>query len=437
MSRSMSIVLLAAGKGTRMRSAIPKVLHPIAGEPLLAHALRSTDGIAPAKVVVVTSEGADAVAAAALKARPDAEIAIQREQRGTGDAVMAAKEALAGFDGDAIALFADTPLLKTETFERVAAARDDADVVVLGFDTPAPGRYGRLVTAGDGTLEAIVEAADATPEQLEITLCNSGIIAADAQVLFGLLEKVEPKNAQGEYYLTDVVGLARDAGLTARVVLCDEEETLGVNTRVDLAKAEGVFQARKRVEAMTAGVTLSDPETVYFASDTEIAQDVVIGPNVVFGPGVRIETLGAGASVGPFARLRGGCEIGDGSKIGNFVEMKNADLAEGVKASHLSYVGDASVGEAANIGAGTITCNYDGVMKHRTEIGARAFIGSNSSLVAPVRIGEEALTGSGSVVTEDVPDGALAIGRAKQRTIADAARRLMERLRALKAKRDT
>jgi len=419
MSRSMSIVLLAAGKGTRMRSAISKVLHPIAGEPLLAHALRSTDGIAPAKVVVVTSEGADAVAAAALKARPDAEIAIQREQRGTGDAVMAAKEALAGFDGDAIALFADTPLLKTETFERVAAARDDADVVVLGFDTPAPGRYGRLVTAGDGTLEAIVEAADATPEQLEITLCNSGIIAADAQVLFGLLEKVEPKNAQGEYYLTDVVGLARDAGLTARVVLCDEEETLGVNTRVDLAKAEGVFQARKRVEAMTAGVTLSDPETVYFASDTEIAQDVVIGPNVVFGPGVRIETgakvlgfchieqtvLGAGASVGPFARLRGGCEIGDGSKIGNFVEMKNADLAEGVKASHLSYVGDASVGEAANIGAGTITCNYDGVMKHRTEIGARAFIGSNSSLVAPVRIGEEALTGSGSVVTEDVPRG--------------------------------
>jgi len=216
MSRSMAIILLAAGKGTRMRSSLPKVLHPIAGEPLLAHALRSADRIVPERVVVVTSEGAEAVAAAALKARPDAQIAIQREQRGTGDAVMAAREALAGYEGDAIALFADTPLLKAETFKRIAAARDDADVVVLGFDTPAPGRYGRLLTAADGALEAIVEAADATPKQLEITLCNSGIIAADAQVLFGLLEKVEPKNAQGEYYLTDVVGLAREAGLTAR-----------------------------------------------------------------------------------------------------------------------------------------------------------------------------------------------------------------------------
>lgn len=450
MSRPTSIILLAAGKGTRMRSNMPKVLHPIAGLPLLHHALQSTHEVKPERVVVITSPGADAVAEAALKARPDAKLAVQEQQNGTGDAVKAARDALEGFEGDAVVLFADTPLLKPETFSRVTAARNDVDVVVLGFDTPNPGRYGRLILSDDGGLDKIVEAADATPDELAVTLCNSGIIAADAKTLFELLDKTEPKNAQGEYYLTDVVGLARDARLSAGVVLCDEEETLGVNTRADLAAAEGVFQSRKRAEAMAGGVTLSDPDSVYFSADTEIAQDVTIGPNTLFGPGVKIESgakvlgfahiekthIKANASVGPFVRFRGGTEIGDSSKIGNFVEIKGAQLAKGVKSAHLTYLGDAKIGEDANIGAGTITCNYDGVMKHQTEIGARAFIGSNSALVAPVKIGEGAVTGSGSVITQDVPEGAIGIERSPQKNILGGALRLMERLLEMKAKRD-
>lgn len=390
------------------------------------------------------------MAKAALNARPDAVIAVQENQNGTGDAVKSAAAALADFEGDAVALFADTPLLKAETFSRVAAARDDADVVVLGFETPEPARYGRLVRGADGSLDRIVEAADATPEELAINLCNSGIIAADAKTLFDLLDKTEPKNAQGEYYLTDVVGLAKAAGLKTSVVLCEEQETLGVNTRADLARAEAVFQDRKRAEAMEKGVTLSDPASVYFSADTEIEQDVVIGPHTMFGHGVKIESgakvlgfahientlIKSGASVGPFVRFRGGTEIGAHSKIGNFVEMKSANLASGVKAAHLSYLGDAEIGEAANIGAGTITCNYDGVMKHKTEIAANAFIGSNSALVAPVSIGADAVIGSGSVITEDVPEGTLAIARGRQRNILNGARNLMERLRGIKAERD-
>ena len=444
-----AVILLAAGQGTRMRSDLPKVLHPLAGAPLLHHAMHAASGLEPERLVVVTGHGAEAVAEAARAFDPTVAIAHQAEQKGTGHAVLQAAPALDGFEGDAFVLYADTPLLGADTLARMGEARrTGADVVVLGFHAAEPGAYGRLVLAGDGSLEAIVEAREASPEQLRGDFCNSGVLAADAATLLSLLAEVRADNAKGEYYLTDVVALARARGLRAAAIACAEAETLGVNSRADLAAAEAAFQARARAEALGNGVTLVAPHTVFFAHDTHLGRDVTLGPNVVFGPGVTVETgatihafchlegshVSAGAAVGPFARLRPGAEIAEDARIGNFVEIKNALVAQGAKVNHLAYVGDAEIGERANIGAGTITCNYDGVMKHRTRIGPRAFIGSNTALVAPVSVGADALVGAGSTVTEDVPAGALALARARQQTKPGLAIKLVERLRAAKRK---
>lgn len=446
----VAVILLAAGQGSRMNSDLPKVLHPLGGAPLIAHALATARAIEPARVVVVTGHGGDAVAQAVAGGGTDPRIRIahQPQQLGTAHAALQAAEALAGFAGDSIVLYGDTPFIRPGTIEAMLQARAaGAAVVVLGFEAADPGGYGRLILTPDGDLDAIVEAREATTAQRALTLCNSGVIAADAATLFALLAEVRNHNAKGEYYLTDVVGLARARRMTATVITCPEAETLGVNSRADLAAAEAAFQSRARAEAMANGATLTDPATVWFAQDTVIGRDVLIAPGVVFGPGVSVESgatihafchledchISRGAQVGPFARLRGGAELAEDVRVGNFVEIKNAVVAEGAKMMHLSYIGDADVGARANIGAGAITCNYDGVFKHRTEIGAQAFIGSNAALVAPVRIGAEALVAAGSVITEDVPDGALALARGRQVVKPGLARRLREKLKALKA----
>ncbi|WP_179378433.1 bifunctional UDP-N-acetylglucosamine diphosphorylase/glucosamine-1-phosphate N-acetyltransferase GlmU [Jannaschia marina] len=447
--RQTALIVLAAGQGSRMKSDLPKVLHAVAHAPLLIHAWRSGERLAPARTVIVAGHGGDAVESAARAHDPGVAVVRQTEQLGTAHAVAQARAALDGFAGDAFVLYGDTPFIAPETLEKMRAAREDgADVVVLGFEAAEPGRYGRLVAEGD-RLERIVEAKDATPAELAITLCNSGVVAADAETLFDLIEQVGNDNAAGEYYLTDIVALARAGRMSARVVVCAEAETMGVNTRMDLAAAEAAFQAGKRAEAMANGATLTAPETVFFAHDTMLGRDVVVEPHVVFGPGVTVESgatlrafshlegchVSEGCTIGPYARLRPGAELDRGVRVGNFVEVKAAQVAEGAKLNHLSYIGDARVGARANIGAGTITCNYDGVFKHRTDIGADAFIGSNSALVAPVRVGAGAMTGSGSVVTQDVPDGALALGRSKQVNKDGFATRLMAKLRAAKARK--
>ena len=444
----LSLVILAAGQGSRMNSDLPKVLHPLGGVPLLAHALRTAEAMEPDRILVITGHGSAAVEKATRTLNPDALCLHQTEQLGTAHAVGQARAALEGVRGDAIVLYGDTPFVRPETLEAMREARARHAVVVLGFEAADPGRYGRLVGQGE-VLERIVEFKDATEAERAIRLCNSGVLCADTGLLMELIAEVGNHNAAGEYYLTDVVELARARGLSAGMVLCDEAETLGINTRAELAAAEAAFQAMARAEALENGVTLQAPESVFFSLDTVIGRDAIIGPNVVFGPGVTIESgaeirafchlegchVSRGAVVGPFARLRPGAELAEDVRVGNFVEIKNAILDEGAKVNHLSYIGDAHIGEAANIGAGTVTCNYDGVMKHRTEIGARAFIGSDTMLVAPVRVGAEAMTGSGSVITSDVPDGALALGRARQEVKPGLARRLMERARALKARK--
>ncbi len=444
-SRAVAVVILAAGKGTRMRSDLPKALHPIAGAPMLHHAMRAALSLAPARLAVVVGHGGSAVAQAARALAPDAAICEQSQQLGTGHAVRCAADALAGFAGDVVVLFADTPFISAETLARMQAARAaGADIVALGFEAAEPGGYGRMVTGPDATLEAIVEARDASEAERAIRTCNSGLIAADAATLLRLLAGLGRDNAKGEYYLTDIVALARAEGLTARVVRCDEAETLGINDRVDLAAAEAAFQARARRTAMLAGATMVAPETVFLSWDTAIGRDVTIGPNVVLGPGVEIADgaeihafshlegcrVGPGARVGPFARLRPGAELADGARVGNFVEVKNAVIGAGAKANHLTYVGDAEVGPGANLGAGTITCNYDGFAKHRTEIGPGAFVGVNTALVAPVSIGENAYVGTGTVVTRDVPAEALAIARTQQTNREGYAPRLRARLKS-------
>ncbi|MFN4173066.1 MAG: bifunctional UDP-N-acetylglucosamine diphosphorylase/glucosamine-1-phosphate N-acetyltransferase GlmU, partial [Pseudorhodobacter sp.] len=417
----VSLIVLAAGQGTRMNSDLPKVLHRLGAAPILHHALAAGRVLDPERIVVVAGHGAADVAKAARGFDDRVEIVEQAEQLGTGHAVAQAVPLLAGATGDVIVLYGDTPFVRSETLEAMLAARAAHSVVVLGFEAADPGRYGRLVTRGEG-LERIVEWKDATPEERAITLCNSGVICASSELMRDLVGQIGNRNAAGEYYLTDIVGLARAAGHSAGVVLCDEAETLGINTRAELARAESAFQSRMRSLALEEGVTLTAPDTVFFALDTFIGRDAVIGPNVVFGPGVTIESgaeirafchlegchVSRGATVGPFARLRPGAELAEDVHVGNFVEIKNAVLDEGVKVGHLTYLGDAHIGEQTNIGAGTVTCNYDGVMKHRTEIGARAFIGSNTMLVAPVTIGRDAMTASGSVISQDVPAVALA-----------------------------
>jgi bifunctional UDP-N-acetylglucosamine pyrophosphorylase/glucosamine-1-phosphate N-acetyltransferase len=442
-----AIIILAAGQGTRMNSDLPKVLHPLGAAPLIAHALAAAATVEPERLLVVTGHEAAHVAMAAAGFAPEAEVVVQEPQSGTGHAVAAALPALAGFEGRVLVLYGDTPFIRPETLAEILKAK--AEVVVLGFEAAEPGRYGRLVT-GAGGLERIVEFNDASDAERAITLCNSGVICADAALLARLVSGLSNDNAAGEFYLTDIVAAARAEGRALAVVTCPEAETLGINSRAELAAAEALFQASARAEALDNGVTLSAPETVFFALDTHIGRDAIIGPNVVFGPGVTIESgaevrafchlegchISRGATVGPFARLRPGTELAEDVHVGNFVEIKNAILDEGVKVGHLSYLGDAHVGERANIGAGTVTCNYDGVMKHHTEIGAHAFIGSDTMLVAPVRVGDGALTGSGSVITEDVPPGAVAVGRARQINKPGLAAKLFARLREQKARRN-
>ncbi len=445
---SFAVVVLAAGKGTRMISELPKVLHILAGAPLLEHALANAYDLEPERVVVVTGQGAEDVERTAIEFRPETLIAHQSEQLGTAHAVRMAIPHLDGFEGPVVVLYGDTPLVQPETLRAMLdEIAGGADLTVLGFEATDPGGYGRLVIGDAGDLSRIVEAKDATPEERAIALCNSGVMALDAGTLRALISRVGNENAKREYYLTDLVGHAVSGGLRATVITCPEAETIGVNSRSDLSEAERLFQAAARARALGNGTTLVDPSTVWFARDTTIGRDVWIGPNVYFGPGVTVESgatihpfchlegchISNGAQVGPFARLRPGAELAENVRIGNFVEVKNAVLGEGAKANHLAYLGDASIGERSNIGAGTIFCNYDGVFKHRTEIGAGAFIGSNAALVAPVRVGAEAIVAAGSVITEDVPDGALALARGRQETKPGLARRIMSRLRSLKA----
>ena len=444
---SIALVILAAGKGTRMNSDLPKVLHEIAGAPLLVHAMKSGASLSPEKTVVVAGHGFEAVKKAAQDWDENAEVVHQKEQNGTGHAVMVTREALAGFEGDVMVLYGDTPFVQPETLERMVTARGDHAIVVLGFNDDTSEKYGRLVMEGD-TLAAITEYKDADDATRAIDFMNSGVMLVKADVLFDLLDDTNSENASGEYYLTDIVEVARNKGLTSTAISCDVSETMGVNSRAHLAEAEAAFQARARAEAMDDGVTLVDHATVFLAHDTVIGRDTVIEPNVYFGPDVTVETgahirafshlegahVSRGGVIGPYARLRPGAELAEDVKIGNFVEVKNAQIDEGAKVNHLSYVGDAHVGEKANIGAGTITCNYDGVMKHKTTIGKNAFIGSNTMLVAPVTIGDEAMTASGSVITKNVGDGALALARAEQIEKPGMARKLFEMLRAKKAK---
>jgi len=443
----VSLIVLAAGQGTRMQSDLPKVMHEIGGAPLFAHALAGGRALELDRTVLVAGHGFEMVEKAARALDDEIIVARQDEQLGTAHAVAQAADALAGVDGDAVVLYGDTPFIRPETLEAMAQARENgADVVVLGFEAAEPGRYGRLVVE-DGALARIVEFKDASEAERAITLCNSGVVMAEAALLFDLVGAVGNDNAAGEYYLPDIVEIANARGLRAVAVSCAEAETLGINTRAELATAEALFQARAREEALENGVTLIAPETVYFAQDTFIGRDAVIEPNVVFGPGVTVETgarirafshlegchVSRDAVVGPYARLRPGAELAAGAKVGNFVEIKNAEIAEGAKVNHLSYIGDAFVGEAANIGAGTITCNYDGVFKHHSHIGAHSFIGSNTMLVAPVSVGDGAMTATGSVITRDIPAGAMAVARAKMEIKDGFWTRMYAKLKAKKA----
>lgn len=444
----IAVVVLAAGYGTRMKSSLPKVMHPIAGRPMIRHLLASLEALAPEKLVVVVGEEMEQVA----RAVAPWPTAVQRERLGTGHAVLAARSIVEGHQGDVLIVYGDTPLLSAETLERMLAARRSErhpSVVVLGFRPSDPGAYGRLVVSEDGMLEAIVEAKDAAPGQLAIGLCNSGVMAVDGTHLFRLLDRVGNGNAKGEYYLTDIVGLARSDGLTCAVVEGSEDELIGVNSRAELAVAERLVQDGLRARALDGGVTMTDPQTVYFSFDTRLGRDVVVGPFVVFAPGVDVGdgvdirgychlegvSIADGAQIGPFARLRPGASIARGAHIGNFVEIKNATVEEGAKVNHLTYIGDARVGAGANVGAGTITCNYDGFFKEHTDIGAGAFIGSNSSLVAPVKIGDGAIIGAGSVVTRDVAAHSLVVTRGPHVEKEGWAGRFRDRRRAEKAAR--
>ena len=445
--RSIAAIILAAGKGTRMQSDLHKVLHPVAGRPMLLHLVDSVAALAPDRSVVVVGAGRQQVEAAV--APLGIGTAHQAQQLGTGHAVAQAEAALDGFDGDVLVLYGDVPLVSTATMRRMLDrlhGEDAPATVVLGFRPADPGAYGRIIAEGDHIVK-MVEFKDATAEERAQTLCNSGLMAVRSSDLFALLARVGNDNAAGEYYLPDVVMLAAADGLASAVIETDAAEVAGVNSRAELAGIEAAWQATRRARAMAEGATLVAPETVWFAHDTQIGRDVVIEPNVVFGPGVRIAdgvtirafshlegaTVGEGAEIGPYARLRPGAVLEAQAKVGNFVEMKNAVLGRGAKANHLTYLGDAEVGAGANIGAGTITCNYNGFLKNRTRIGEGAFVGSNSALVAPVTIGAGAIVAAGSVITRDVEPDALAVARGSQEVRPGWAARFRENMAALKA----
>jgi bifunctional UDP-N-acetylglucosamine pyrophosphorylase/glucosamine-1-phosphate N-acetyltransferase len=421
---SIAIVVLAAGKGTRMKSDLPKVLHRAGGRSLLGHVLDAAKAMAPSRAVVVTGPDMPGVEVEARQAIPGATIVVQHERKGTGHAVMQAEAPLKGFSGTVVVLYGDAPLVQPDSLSALAGT--GKAMAVLGFVAADPAGYGRLILNGDGNVVAIREQLDASPEERKISLCNSGIIAIESELLWRLLPRIGTANAKGEIYLTDLVELAAADGHQVGLVTCPEAEVAGVNDRMQLAGIERALQSCYRRQHMLGGATLVAPETVFFAADTVVGRDVVIEPNVTFGPGVTIgdnvrihsfchiegTTIADGARIGPFARLRPGAEIGVDAHIGNFVEVKKATIGKGAKANHLSYIGDARVGPGSNIGAGTITCNYDGFEKHLTQIGANVFVGSNTALVAPVQVGDGANIAAGSVITKDVPADALAMTRA-------------------------
>ena len=443
-------IILAAGQGTRMKSSLPKVLHKVGGRAMVDWSIDLARQVGCEKIIVVISKTSDELRGHIIDQLGQEAIAVQDPPLGTGHAVQAAEEAMAGFAGDLVVLYGDTPLIPASAIEALfGEIEGGADVGVLGFEAAEPGAYGRLIVDSEGNLDAIVEAKEASPEQLAVRTCNSGVMAASAEKMFELLGKVTNDNAKGEYYLTDIVHLARETGGSAKAVFCEEDDVLGVNSKVELAQAEAVFQAKRRGELLSEGVTMIDPSTVWLSFDTEIAADVEIEPNVVFAPGVKVERgacirgfshlegahVGPDCVVGPQARLRQGAVLEGSNKVGNFVEVKKTRMGKGAKANHLSYLGDGDVGEDVNIGAGTIFCNYDGFFKYETRIEARAFIGSNSALVAPVTIGQGAFVGSGSVVTKDVSPDALAVGRGRQTEIDGWATSFRDKQSAKKAKK--
>ncbi|NOJ43108.1 bifunctional UDP-N-acetylglucosamine diphosphorylase/glucosamine-1-phosphate N-acetyltransferase GlmU [Bradyrhizobium australiense] len=448
-ARSSLTVVLAAGEGTRMRSSLPKVLHQVAGQSLLAHVLDAAPHGAGASLAVVIGPDHKAVADEVRRVRADAASFVQAERLGTAHAVLAAREAIARGADDLLVAFGDTPLISAETFTRLRAPlAKGAALAVLGFRAADPTGYGRLLLQGD-RLIAIREHADATDEERKVTLCNAGVMAFDGGQALKILDRIGNANSKGEYYLVDAVTIVREMGLEAVVIETSEDEVRGINDKAQLAEAEAVMQTRLRKAALDAGVTLIAPDTVYLAADTKFGKDVTIEPFVVIGPGVTIDdgavihsfthivhsSVGKKALVGPFARMRPGTSLGEGAKIGNFVETKASTLEAGVKVNHLSYIGDTHVGANSNLGAGTVTCNYDGFFKHKTLIGEGAFVGTNSSLVAPVKIGKGAYIGSGSVITKDVPDDAMAVERSPQSNREGGAKRYREmKLRAKKPK---
>jgi bifunctional UDP-N-acetylglucosamine pyrophosphorylase/glucosamine-1-phosphate N-acetyltransferase len=439
----LAAIILAAGKGTRMKSDLHKVLHPLAGKPMLGHLTDAVHSLGAVRTVIVTGAGREQVVAFATPL--GLEVAVQAEQLGTAHAVLQAHDAVEGFEGDVLILYGDVPLVSPETMSRMVARLHEADdpaVVVLGFRPADTLRYGRII-ADQGRILKMVEHKDASAAERAETLCNSGLMAVRSADVWPLLGRVGNANAAGEYYLPDIVMLAAEDGRHSAVIETGADEVAGVNSRAELAEVEAIWQKRRRARAMDEGASLLAPDTVWFAWDTAIGRDVTIGQNVVFGPGARIAdkvtihafchiedaSVASGAIIGPYARLRPGAEIGENAHVGNFVEIKKARLGQGAKANHLTYIGDADVGAGTNIGAGTITCNYDGFGKYRTQIGARAFIGSNSALVAPVTIGDGAMVAAGSVVTNDVPGDALAVARGVQENRGGWAQRFRERSR--------
>jgi len=442
--RTCLAIILAAGEGTRMQSQMPKALHPLAGRSLLAHVMNAACSVGADNLAVVVGLDHGAVAAEAHRCAPKAQIYEQHERLGTAHAVLSARKAIVGGADDILVMFADTPLVRQDALSKMRdALAGGAAVAVLSFKPVDPQGYGRLVMQGR-ELIAIREERDATPDERKIGLCNGGLMALAGKSALEILARIGNANAKGEYYLTDAVAIARDMGLKAVAIETSEDDVRGINTKVQLAEAEAVLQQRLRQAALEAGVTMIAPQTVYLSPDTKLGKDVTIEPNVVFGPGVTVEDgatirsfshlegahVGKGARVGPFARLRPGAELGENVRIGNFVEVKQATIEAGAKANHLTYIGDARVGEGANIGAGTITCNYDGIAKYRTDIGKRAFIGAHSALVAPIKVGDGAYIGTGTIVTKDVPPEALAIARAKQ-TIKEGWAKRLQQVKAL------
>jgi bifunctional UDP-N-acetylglucosamine pyrophosphorylase/glucosamine-1-phosphate N-acetyltransferase len=424
-SKQTAIIILAAGKGTRMKSKTPKVLHEICGKTMIGHVIDTAISLNSAKIITVLGHGMEDVAS---EIQHTSSVVIQENQNGTADAVKPALKELQSFDGNILILYADTPLITRETLEQMLNGLKQSDIVVLGFRPEDPAEYGRLVVNSKNELIKIIEFKDASGQEREINLCNSGVIAAKSYLLQHLIDAIDNKNAKGEYYLTDIIGLAKNAGKKCTYVEGDEDEVLGVNNRVQLSEAEYIYQNRLRANAMVDGVTFIDPETVYLCHDTKLESDVTLHPNVTFGKNVWVESgvvikpfchiegtkIKSGAVVGPFARLRPGSEIGADAHIGNFVEIKKSKIGQSVKIGHLSYIGDSIIGSNSNIGAGTITCNYDGYHKHETIIGSGVFIGSNSALVAPVKIGDGSFIGAGSVITKNIEDNALAVSRSKQ-----------------------